>query len=325
MFKLLSQQGLTIYESIKEMPSFVDLKDQKVFLNMRAHVLEAKAHEEVIKPLQHKLESWIFSMLTISHTLIAPSQFYDALMKMIEDKDILLKQQQKAKRYPTLVLILALSVLMAYVYVILPTYMSIFSNMGQGQSSLSLWITQKSTDSIFMIGISIGFIFLYGICTYLIKRFKQSLLFKTYQSPTKYFYYYDMMMKMSVYSAQHMTFYEMFQMLMTYESNKKMKQTYQHVLFKLQNGEDLYDIFKSYTFIPKEVQMIVPLTTTRNRNQTFTYLSKHYQTLYIESMERLQSLIEPMLLLVLGALIMMIGYLMYQPLLEFYNSIGSGL
>jgi type II secretory pathway component PulF len=322
MFKLLSQQGLTMYESIREMPLFVDSKDRVIFLNMRELVLEGKPHEEIIRPLKHKLESWIFKMLLMSHMLVSPSQYYDALITMIEDKHVLFLQQQKAKRYPMLVFVLAMVVLVAYVYVILPTYMTIFTNMGQ-QSELSMWLIEKSLDIRFIFSFLLAIVLMYGIITSVFKKIKHDLLFKKKQNGVKYFYFYDILMKMSVYSEQHMTFFEMFDMLYKQETIIKMKQTYQHIVSQLQLGEDLYEILRAISFIPKEIQMIVPLTTLNNRQQTLTHLSNHYKVQYVERTERLQSLIEPMLLLLLGVLILFIGYLMYQPILEFYDSIGS--
>ena len=324
MFKLLSQQGLTVYESIKEMPSYMDFNDQSIFLNMHALVLEGKTHEDVFRPLQHKLESWIYRMLLMSHMLISPGQFFDALITMIDDKHALMLQQQKAKRYPTLVFVLAIVVLLAYVYVILPTYMSIFSTMGQ-QHVLSMLLIERSSNIWFMVSFILGIFFVYALFFYTLRTIKQALLFRRSHNIVKYFYYYDMLIKMSIFSEQHMTFFQMFEMLHKHETNKKMKATYQHIINQLQLGVDLYDVLQKITFMPKEIQMIVPLTTLRNRQDTLTHLSNHYKVQYIERTERLQSFIEPMLLLLLGILVLFIGYLMYQPIIEFYDSIGTSL
>ena len=70
------------------------------------------------------------------------------------------------------------------------------------------------------------------------------------------------------------------------------------------------------------MKVILPLTNIDNRTQTLKQLRDHYHVLYTESTQKLQSFIEPLLLLFLGLTIGFIGYLMYAPLLEFYQSFG---
>jgi type II secretory pathway component PulF len=115
----------------------------------------------------------------------------------------------------------------------------------------------------------------------------------------------------------------MFLMLQKHERNKKIKKMYAHLVEHIQQGENIRDVFESIPFFPEDIKTIVPLTTISNRSESLKHLSHHYESLHIELKQKIQSFIEPTLLLFLGIIIGLIGYLMYLPLLDFYDSIGS--
>ncbi|MGB0175244.1 MAG: hypothetical protein ACPF9F_02930 [Acholeplasmataceae bacterium] len=296
----------------------------KVLTIMIQSIREGQDHRFVIQPLNSKFESWLFEVFNISYTLMNPESYYQGMIDMINDQYMLRKQQQKAKRYPSLVFLLTVIVLLVYVYVILPTYHVMFESFGitTSDTSLSTFILEKSQKFDVVLTLIVVIMTVITLGVLFIKKMKKRLVFSVIKSPSKYLFYYQLLIKMSIYSDLHMPYYEMFQMFYKFEKTKKLKLMYQHIIQQFQQGESVNTIFNSIPYIPEDMKVILPLTNIHNRSQTLKQLRDHYHVLYTESKQNLQSFIEPILLLFLGLMIGLIGYLMYAPLLEFYQSFG---
>ena len=290
-------------------------------------IREGQDHPSVIQPLKSKFESWLFEVFTVSYTLIHPETYYQGMINMIQDQYILKKQQQKAKSYPTLVFLLTMIVLLVYIYVILPSYQEMFQSFGVAtkNTSMTTFILEKSQQLDIVVLLIFLVIIMIGIIVFLSKHIKKQLLFSAIKTPSKYLFYYQLLLKMSIYSDQHIPYYDMFQMFYTFEKTKRLKLMYQQVIHQFQQGESVKTIFNNIPYVPEDMKVILPLTNIHNRSQTLKQLRDHYHVLYSEASQNLQSFIEPMLLLFLGLMIGFIGYLMYAPLLEFYQSFGRAI
>lgn len=321
--KLLCHQGYSLFESFQMMPLLSLKKDKQIYHVMTESIQEGKTHDEVIKPLKAKLDDFLFVVLTFSHTLIQPIKFYDAMIHTLDDMEKLHEQAQKAKRYPMLVFILTVMVFMTYIYVILPAYQEMFFSFGLNASKVTQMMIDTSHRLDIIFSVVVVFTVLIVMIKNVIKNVKKRLVILPINTPKKYFFYYQLLLKMSIFSEQYIPYYDMFQTLYVHEQNRIFKKILNRMIEDIEQGMSMKDIWKHIPHCPSDIQTILPLTDANTRIDALKHLSDHYKRRYQETMQTYQSFIEPVLLLILGVVILGIGYLMYMPLFELYNSIGQ--
>ena len=241
------------------------------------------------------------------------------------------KQMKSAMTYPTVVLLIAFGVLIFMLTYLVPQFTSLFKSNGATLPALTQFIIGvsdfiKAKWYLLLLGAgAIGFT-IYELYTKL-QKFRQTLqvvlmhlpVFKDiiiYNEVANFTKTFASLLNHGVFITDSM------EILSKITNNEVYKKIINNTLENLAKGDSISSAFRGQWAVPVVAyEMIVTGETTGQLGQMMEKVASHFQMLHKNVIDQMKSLIEPLLICILAAIVGVILLSIIQPMFSIYTQI----
>ncbi|MBL1215599.1 MAG: type II secretion system F family protein [Ignavibacteriae bacterium] len=249
----------------------------------------------------------------------------------LEKNQNLIRDLKKAARYPILVLLVSMAVITFMVFFLIPTFQNLFSS-----TKVSLpFVTQLIIDlSRFIENHLIWLILILGALTSIIFKSKDSIAFKNIidrlllRTPLVSKLIIKNLMarfalSMSILLKSRITLLEALKIARNTSSNHIFKKEVDTVIKRIIKGESLSaNTSTSILFDKTFSRLLFAGEQTAELDKVFGMISDYYGKEFEYQLDVITSLIEPILILVIGVIVAIILIAMYLPMFDLINYFG---
>ncbi|MBL1214644.1 MAG: type II secretion system F family protein [Ignavibacteriae bacterium] len=249
----------------------------------------------------------------------------------LEKNQNLIRDLKKAARYPLLVLLVSMAVITFMVFFLIPTFQNLFSS-----TKVSLpFVTQLIIDSSrFIENQFIWLILIFGALASIIFKSKDSKTFKNIidklllRTPLVSKLIIKNLMarfalSMSILLKSRITLLEALKIARNTSSNHIFKKEVDIVIKRIIKGESLSaNTSTSILFDKTFSRLLFAGEQTAELDKVFGMISDYYGKEFEYQLDVITSLIEPILILVIGVIVAIILIAMYLPMFDLINYFG---
>jgi type IV pilus assembly protein PilC len=258
----------------------------------------------------------------------------DRIIEDLKEKIDLLKQVKSAMTYPVIVVVAVIGLLLALTYKILPQIMTTMLEMAGGDITkfpsatryMYNYVTFMHTNGTFVflvIGIIIGsiiYLFKSGkIYEYLKDNFFKIPLLGIIM---KYKFYLSFFSNLLTFHSVGYDMVSAFKFLQTQEHNPFLKKFYRDAIFKLEQGANMHSILDQKLF-EDIIRTLIKQSEKGNLGDQLVYLVEYYKDRLLQFFAKLQSLLQPILLIVVGGSMGFVMVSLIKGIYGFMSMIGQ--
>ncbi len=241
------------------------------------------------------------------------------------------KQMVSAMTYPLIILIFAFGVVTFIMLYVIPQFVKVYEQAGINISGVTLFLVNASLFLKDYIGIILAIVFLLIIALIFIYKNVKALriLFQTFamRFPVvgKIIIYKEMSIFTKTFASllkNNVFITESIDILSKITKNEIYKDIMFNTISNIAKGDKISDAFKDHWAVPDVAYfMIVTGESTGELAQMLQNVSDYYQDMHRNSVNSIKTLIEPVLIVFLAAIVGVVILAVILPMFDLYNSI----
>lgn len=329
------KSGIPLVEAFSILSrQFKDRNYQRMF---RAMMYDLTMGESFSKSMENQGNS--FPPILIN--MVKSSELTGELPEALDDMADYFTQTEAAKKemisamtYPCVVLIMAIGVSIFMMVYIVPQFAEIFTSMGEGQIPAFTQIVLNVSDFLKANVLKI-LLWVFVIIVVYIYLYRNVKIWRTM---TQWIMMHVPVMKNIIIYNEVAMFSKTFASLLSHnvfitDSMNVLKKITNNEIYKLMifdtvnnlaAGEKISTAFKDHWAFPAPAyEMIVTGEKTGQLAEMMGKVSNYYQSEHKNSVTRIKSLMEPIIIVILTAVVGMIVMAVVIPMFSMYNSVGS--
>lgn len=304
---------------------------KKSFYQLVYELLRGESLSEAMERQGKTFPKLLINMVKTAELTGDLPSILDDMSEYYTSMDQTRKQMKSAMTYPIVVLLIAFGVLIFMLTYLVPQFSSLFEDNGAELPRLTLIVLGLSDFIKFnwywlLIGIAAFVFTFYELYTKLpnfrekvqvfimhLPVFKDIIIYNEIANFTKTF---ASLLNHGVFITDSM------EILSKLTNNEVYKRIINHTMENLGKGDPISSAFKGEWAIPVVAyEMIVTGETTGQLGQMMEKVAAHFQALHKNVIDQMKSLIEPLLICVLAAVVGVILLSIIQPMFSIYSQI----
>ena len=327
------KSGITLVESVKILSKQSKKSSHKQVyksliyeLTMGENFSEAMAKQGTIFP------RLLINMVKTSELTGDLPETLDDMANYYREMEKTRKQMLSAITYPLVILVFALIILVFIMVGVIPQFVSIYSNMGSNLPAITVAVINLSSFLqnywiALLIGI-IGFIILFIVLFKTIKVFRtviQSMLMNLpvigkiiiYNEVTMFTKTFASLLNHNVYITDCM------EVLSKITNNEVYKMLIFDTITNLARGDAISNSFKNHWAFPNVAyEMILTGEKTGQLGNMMEKVSEYYQEQHKNAVNQIKAFIEPVMIVILAAIVGVVLLSVVLPMFDMYQNIG---
>lgn len=328
------RSGITLVESVKILSKQCKKQGQKNVY--KSIIYELTMGENFSEALSK--QGTIFPRLLIN--MIKTSELTGDLPETLDDMADYYREIEKTKKqmisaitYPAFVLCFAIAILIFIMVKVIPQFVSIYSDLDAGLPAITVAIIKisnflQSYWGYLILGI-IAFIFIFIILFKTIKVFKtvvQSIIMNLpvmgkiiiYNEVTMFTKTFASLLNHNVYITDCM------EVLSKITNNEVYKMLIFDTITNLAKGEAISNSFKNHWAFPNiAYEMILTGEKTGQLGPMMDKVANYYQELHKNAVGQIKAFIEPVMIIILAAIVGVVLLSVVLPMFDMYQNIGA--
>lgn len=303
--------------------------EKKYWILLVEALKSGQSFDQSVETIKQWMHPELYPMFVLLGNTLYPSQVTTMILSRIERIETLVSIKKKVLKYPQILSIMMTTLVVMYLLVMVPMYETMFSSYQYESSSLmkqliaiSAWIRYKPHLALILVmGVIIFFI---GV-RYVIRKFLSSLQFYIIglKDIAHLKVYADVTYMLSIWLQTNMTLTEAIEHTITLSSHY-MKEGLKEGLQALLEGAPFKTFVDFLPNHPHDMSSIVShVQEDRQLIHVLQLLSKRYLFQYERLLTQRYQLMTPLLFTIIGAMILWMFYMVYQPILNMYDLLSG--
>ena len=304
---------------------------KKSFFELVYQLLKGESLSEAMEMQDNVYPKLLINMVKTSEMTGDLPSILDDMAEYYTSMDQTRKQMKSAMTYPVVVLCIAIAVLIFMLTYLVPQFSSLFEANGATMPALTLAVIAvsdfiKNQWVLLLIIIACLSFILYELYTK-VQKFRQTVQIGLMHLPVvKNIIIYNEIANFTKTFASllnHGVFItDSMEILSKITNNEVYKRIINKTLENLGKGDSISSAFKGEWAIPiVAYEMIVTGETTGQLGQMMEKVAAHFQMLHKNVIDQMKSLVEPILICLLAAVVGVILLSIIQPMFSIYNQI----
>lgn len=327
------KSGITLVESVKILSKQCKKHSQKrVYKSIIYELTMGENFSEALSKQGNVFPRLLINMIKASELTGDLPETLDDMANYYKEIEKTKKQMISALTYPAVLLCFAIVVLIFIMVKVIPEFVSIYSNMDSGLPSITVVII-KVSDFLqayweFVVAGLIGFILLFMFIYKSIKVFRsviQSLVMNLpvfgniiiYNEVTMFTKTFASLLNHNVYITDCM------EVLSKITNNEIYKMLIFDTIANLAKGEAISNSFKNHWAFPNiAYEMILTGERTGQLGPMMEKVSNYYQEQHKNAVNQIKAFIEPVMIILLAAIVGIVLLAVVLPMFDMYQNIG---
>jgi len=327
--------GLPILDSIKMVEEQTDNKRLKLIINQIAKDLEAgTALSRCFAKNPDVFDKIFVNMIKAGEASGKLDIFLVKLTEILERREDIRRKIKSASFYPKILFFVAGGITVFMLIKVVPIFEEMYGGMGVPLPGLTKLIISASNFVQSMAGlisfITLGAIYyLFGLANKKIPAFKRRVDKLSFKLPI-----FGNLIAQSIYAraalvmsnlvAAGVSVIETLEIVKETNNNLVVRDAIENVKRGVFSGMDLSKLFlKEPVFPPQFGQLIAVGEKTGNLEEMFTSIANYYQEEFDAAVKTLSTAIEPLMIVIIGALIGFLLLAMYMPIFNAGSVVGG--
>ena len=332
-FSLMIENGIPLMQCLRLLGSQQQKADFKAIIEKVSSDVEKGSNlSDALEPHNRVFEELYVALIRAGEKSGHLDKILRQLVTYIEKSAKIKSQIRSAMTYPTIIILVAISVITLLLVWVVPSFAKQFSDSGQELPGLTLFVVNLSNALInywmfFLAGISGA---IAGI-NYGIKTDSGRKLFDTYVLKAPIIG--DVMLKIAISRfcstmgtmlSSGVSILESLTICAASSGNKAIEKMIHTIKDEISRGKTFHDPMESSGIFPVMVSSMVAVgEQTGTLDVTLDKISDIYDDEVDSAIETMTSMIEPILIVVIGGVVGFIVIAMYLPIFSLANTVGG--
>lgn len=325
--------GIPLIDAIKILEKQSQKKEQKrIFANITIELTKGESFSNALASQGSTFPKLLVNMVRTAEMTGDLPSILDDMTEYYTTIDRTRKQAVSAMTYPILIFIFSLMVITFILVYIVPEFVGLFEQNNAEIPALTKFVINTSNflthNIILIIIVVIAFVLLYALSFKYIKpfrKFMQTIFMKLpiignimiYKEVAMFTKTFASLLNHDVFITDSMA------ILSTITSNEVYSEIIGDSLEYLSRGAKISDSFKGkWAFPIVAYEMLVTGENTGRLPMMMDYVAKYYDDLHSNSVKRINTFIEPIMIIFLAAVVGLVVLSVIIPMFSFYSQIG---
>lgn len=326
------KSGIPLTESIEILQNQTkDKKKQDLFKRVLYELNTGANFSEALARQGNKFPKLLINMLKTSELTGNLTEALDDMASYYKTADTNRKQIVSALTYPSVVLVVAIAVLTFLLIYIVPKFQGIFDQLGSELPGITMLLINTSEfvqNNIIKIVLTIAAIIIIIVFMYKnVKKFRYIVQWTAMHIPVikDVIIYNEVIMFTKTFSSliRHDVFItDSIEMLGKVTNNEVFKDIVKEAVTNLSTGAGLSKAFENkWAFPVIAYEMLVTGEKTGRLGHMMENVSTYYEEEQSNLVQRLKSLIEPVMIIILAGIVGVVLLAIFVPMFSMYNNI----
>jgi type II secretory pathway component PulF len=329
---LMLKSGMTINESLEELSNTATPRLSKILLKMKKDVESGVTLTDALAKHRRVFGDVMISVVKAGEASGTLDENLNFLAEWLEHNADIKREVHGAMLYPAIVFVATIGVSSGLSLLVLPRLLPVFSQM-KGELPLPtrilLWITNTIQESWFIIALLCAAIAVIVIFLNRLKPVRRVLHGVYLRIPFvgRMLREYQLTLIGQLFTTLFhggLSIYEILDVTAEGATNLRYREAIMDVSKQVQRGTTLASALKGYPkLFPRDFTSILAVgEKSGTLDETFGYLTEYYRKEVYTMTKRLPTVIEPVLLLVMGVMVAFIAISIIMPIYQFTSSAG---
>ncbi len=324
--------GIPLIDSVKILEKQSVKKGQKrVFANITYELIKGESFSNALASQGKVFPDLLINMVKTSELTGDLPEILDDMSEYYTTIDRTRKAAISAMTYPLIIFIFSIMVITFIIVYIIPQFESMFSQNGAKIPGITKFVLNTShfvtNNAIPIILGIVGLILAYSLCFKYVKPFRKFMqsLFMKIPVVGNIIIYKEVAMFTKTFSSllNHNVFItDSMKILSTVSTNEVYKDIIKDSLDYLAKGAKISDSFKGkWAFPIVAYEMLVTGENTGRLALMMDYVAKYYEDLHANMVKRINTFIEPVMIIFLAVIVGTVVLSVVIPMFSFYSQI----
>jgi type II secretory pathway component PulF len=303
----------------------LEFKEQKFWSEAVNYMQAGATFEESIEHIKQNVDNRIYPFLLLLGSHKKPHEITKMIIERLEHMISMRRMKEKVLKYPKFLFMLLIMCMLAYLFIMIPMYETMFSRYTFEAHSLMYQMIQISQylreHPLFIVIFMSLIVFSYKGMMYIIPKsfpkLKYQVIFFKKISLTAL--YMDFTYMLSTFLKSHMTLKEALEQTLKI-SPSFLEKGILNGISHIEEGKPFTESFIDLPSYPKDMEkLIMHAQEDTQLILVLTLLSKRYHMSYESQREKYIQALTPLLMMIIGSLILVMFYMIYAPILNMYE------
>jgi len=325
--------GIPLIDSVKILQKqSVKPEQKRIFSNITYELVRGESFSHALSRQGSTFPQLLINMVKTAELTGDLPSILDDMTEYYTSIDRTRKQVVSAMTYPIIIFIFALVVITFILLYIVPEFVSLFEQNNAEIPALTRFVIGASNflthNALYVIGGILIFLIVYMICFKKVKSFRKMMqsLFMRLPVIGNIMIYKEVSMFTKTFASllNHDVFItDSMAILSTISSNEVYREIIQDSLDYLSRGAKISDSFKGkWAFPVVAYEMLVTGENTGRLPLMMNYVANYYSDLHSNYIKRLNTFIEPVMILFLAIIVGVVVLSVIIPMFSFYSQIS---
>ncbi len=324
--------GIPLIDSVKILEKqSVKASQKRVFANITYELIKGESFSNALASQGKVFPELLINMVKTAELTGDLPSILDDMSEYYTTTDRTRKAAVSAMTYPIIIMIFSLMVVTFIIMYIIPQFESMFASSGTDVPGITTFVLKVSSfvtnNAIVIILAIVGILLLYSLCFKYIKPFRKFMqsLFMRIPVVGNIIIYKEVFMFTKTFASllNHNVFItESMKILSTVSTNEVYKDIIKDSLDYLSKGAKISDSFKGkWAFPIVAYEMLVTGENTGRLALMMDYVAKYYQDLHANMVKRINTFIEPVMIIFLALIVGVVVLSVVIPMFSMYGAL----
>lgn len=324
--------GIPLIDSVKILEKqSVKSAQKRVFANITYELIKGESFSSALRSQGKVFPELLINMVKTAELTGDLPEILDDMAEYYTTTDRTRKAAVSAMTYPVIIMIFSLMVLTFIIVYIIPQFESMFTSNGAKIPGITQFVMNTSnfitSNAIVIVLTIVGILLAYSLCFKYVKPFRKFMqsLFMRIPVVGNIIIYKEVFMFTKTFASllNHNVFItESMKILSTVSSNEVYKDIIKDSLDYLAKGAKISDSFKGkWAFPIVAYEMLVTGENTGRLALMMDYVAKYYQDLHANMVKRINTFIEPIMIIFLALVVGVVVLSVVVPMFGMYSTL----
>ncbi len=327
------KSGIPLIDSIRILEKqSVKPEKRRIFSNITYELVKGESFSSALEAQGNVFPSFLINMVKTAEMTGDLPEILDDMTEYYTTTDRTRKAAISAMTYPTIIFIFAIAVITFILTYVIPTFVGIFEDNNAKIPTMTRIVINVSnfirSNGFYIVGVLALILIVYAILYKNVKSFKKAMQTFYMKLPIfgKMIIYKEVAMFTKTFASllNHNVFItDSMKILSQVTTNEVYTEIIQDSLSYLSKGAKISDSFKGkWAFPVVAYEMLVTGENTGRLAVMMDYVAKYYDDLHSNYVKRINTLIEPFMIILLAIIVGIVVLSVLIPMLSLYSQIA---